>query len=89
MLAGGYPLENAGDTDDEENEDEDASWVDEEMFPVRITLVDGVAGVDPAPEFLAEPVDGFRADQHWCVHSGGVTRLLDPDVRGTAGGGDD
>ena len=70
---------------DEEDvgEAEDNSWVDEEMFPVRITLVYGVAGVDPAPEFLAQPVDGIRSDRRWRVRSGRLIHPLDPDVRGT------
>ena len=85
VLAGGYPLEDAEDADDEEDvgEAEDNSWVDEEMFPVRITLVYGVAGVDPAPEFLAQPVDGIRSDRRWRVRSGRLIHPLDPDVRGT------
>ena len=78
-LAGGYPVDEA---DDDEDADEDDGWDDEEVFPVRITLVDGVTGIDPASEFLAEPVDGIRSDRRWRVRSGGATHLLDEDVRG-------
>ena len=87
VLAGGFPVDEEDGDAEETDEDQypDAyvdAWGDVEYFPVRVTLVDGVAGVDPAPEHLAEPADGIRADQRWCVHSGGVTHLLDPDVRG-------
>jgi hypothetical protein len=89
VLAGGYPVVEEVDDVADEDMDPDEAWDDVEYFPVRCTLVDGVAGVDPAPEHLAESVDGIRSDRRWCVRSGGVTHLLDPDVRGTAGGDDD
>ena len=53
-----------------------------ETFGVRITLTDGLDGVDPAPAWLAEPVDGLRTELRWSVVADGVTYALDPDERG-------